>query len=205
MNLQQLQFKSLIAIPKDLIFKMSRPATKADLLKQLALDPTLQSKDDCPICYGPLNLPTTTACGHAFCIVCLCKWLEHGDSCPSCRQKLYGKYTTAEICQSDAELNQCVRQAVADGMHISLAYTYAIFQRMAVAVGMDEGLQEAIAVLKVVLLDGRPEQMVLLAALQSVNARIVTALEHIAANGDPGQATQIREQVRWLLMATRDT
>lgn len=42
------------------------------------------SDNECAVCMGPMALPTTTACGHRFCGMCVRKALETGP-CPVCR------------------------------------------------------------------------------------------------------------------------
>uniref|UniRef100_A0A0W0FJX1 RING-type domain-containing protein n=1 Tax=Moniliophthora roreri TaxID=221103 RepID=A0A0W0FJX1_MONRR len=44
----------------------------------------------CEICFSILYEPTTTPCGHTFCARCLHRSLDHGTSCPLCRQQLPG-------------------------------------------------------------------------------------------------------------------
>jgi hypothetical protein len=43
---------------------------------------------ECPICYGTLETPMVTRCGHEFHRGCLGKWLTDHDTCPLCRTVL---------------------------------------------------------------------------------------------------------------------
>jgi len=56
-------------------------------------DKSYLKKDDqilqellCPICVMPLNNPTTSPCGHNFCLVCIEKARKSSQRCPVCRE-----------------------------------------------------------------------------------------------------------------------
>jgi hypothetical protein len=49
------------------------------------------SQNECPICYETIpstNNLCTTPCGHSFCFKCMVKCLQHGNTCPCCREIL---------------------------------------------------------------------------------------------------------------------
>ena len=47
---------------------------------------------ECPICAEPFTEPRQVPCGHVYCVECLDKWVNLGDSqwprltCPTCRE-----------------------------------------------------------------------------------------------------------------------
>ncbi|CAL8109421.1 unnamed protein product [Orchesella dallaii] len=45
----------------------------------------------CPICSEPFNKPAIIACGHLFCMSCVCGWFETQDNCPCCRYRIISK------------------------------------------------------------------------------------------------------------------
>lgn len=53
--------------------------TAAHKLEQLA-------ENDCTICRGEYDGPTTTRCGHVFCKACIVQWMQEERSCPACRR-----------------------------------------------------------------------------------------------------------------------
>ncbi|KAK7049502.1 hypothetical protein VNI00_005533 [Paramarasmius palmivorus] len=55
-----------------------------------AFEKELTVEVTCEICFSIMYDPTTTPCGHTFCARCLHRSLDHGTSCPLCRQQLPG-------------------------------------------------------------------------------------------------------------------
>jgi len=57
----------------------------------------------CPICTDILHHATETCCGHAFCELCIRRWLEsHPTTCPLCKknpQPVHPSFTLRAICE----------------------------------------------------------------------------------------------------------
>ena len=54
--------------------------------------PELKEIEDilrCGICHGPINTPVLTSCAHAYCSLCIRRWLIHKQVCPVCSEDLY--------------------------------------------------------------------------------------------------------------------
>ena len=51
----------------------------------------LESVLICPICYELMTDPTTTPCLHVFCSLCLRKYLQFKQECPTCHSELHEK------------------------------------------------------------------------------------------------------------------
>lgn len=47
---------------------------------------TLNSENDCPICFHQITNPKETCCKHKMCTECLNTWLLSHNTCPICRQ-----------------------------------------------------------------------------------------------------------------------
>ncbi|KAL6622579.1 hypothetical protein ACP70R_032458 [Stipagrostis hirtigluma subsp. patula] len=43
---------------------------------------------NCPVCWGKLEEPCTTICGHIFCAKCIEQAIQVRKSCPNCRRRL---------------------------------------------------------------------------------------------------------------------
>lgn len=53
-------------------------------------DDNLEEKLTCSICLGTFNDPSTTPCGHTFCMECLTESLKIKNECPTCKLSLSG-------------------------------------------------------------------------------------------------------------------
>ncbi|KAG6503798.1 E3 ubiquitin-protein ligase RNF4-like [Zingiber officinale] len=49
---------------------------------------TMQTAVYCPICTNPLFQPSTTTCGHIFCLRCIKAFIQDRKKCPTCTKKL---------------------------------------------------------------------------------------------------------------------
>lgn len=50
----------------------------------------------CDICYNAMTAPAHTPCGHVYCLRCLLAWVEHNNTCPTCRTTLFESLTNDE-------------------------------------------------------------------------------------------------------------
>ena len=44
---------------------------------------------ECPICFNLIENSCVGSCMHHFCYICLIKWLERADSCPTCKKPIF--------------------------------------------------------------------------------------------------------------------
>ena len=76
----------------------SRPCTDRNITKPKPIliispaepaspNPTQPSRK-CPVCLCPIAEPTSTHCGHLFCLECITVAVQGRKECPVCRQKL---------------------------------------------------------------------------------------------------------------------
>lgn len=50
-----------------------------------SIEATLRAELECPLCALLLSSPSTTSCGHTFCLSCLLRARDHSTYCPVCR------------------------------------------------------------------------------------------------------------------------
>ncbi|KAF8812461.1 hypothetical protein BYT27DRAFT_7159907 [Phlegmacium glaucopus] len=74
------------SIPSDVPLIQSHTDTLLEFDKKLLEELT------CHICYVLFHRPVTTPCQHTFCSKCLQRSLDHGSSCPICRQEIPSFY-----------------------------------------------------------------------------------------------------------------
>jgi hypothetical protein len=68
----------------DIEYGDSRDAARAASL--VATAPAVAQ--ECPICLAHAEAPVALACGHAFHLACVDRWLAHDATCPMCRRRL---------------------------------------------------------------------------------------------------------------------
>lgn len=72
------------------------PITMADEEKVRAMDQavvdelrvTCRNELECHVCYGLMDDPLTSNCGHTFCRRCIARILDHSTICPACRRPM---------------------------------------------------------------------------------------------------------------------
>jgi hypothetical protein len=55
-------------------------------------DSSSENQWTCAICFGPLQEPVVTPCGHIFCGQCIGQWLRRSDKCPTCIGHIESKH-----------------------------------------------------------------------------------------------------------------
>jgi hypothetical protein len=86
---------------------------------------------ECAVCSETFRDPVTTTCGHTFCKLCLCQWIQRGRAtppakCPTCRQEINQDPATLHVSVIIADLVQAHVKRRADRASAAAAAAAAV-------------------------------------------------------------------------------